>query len=208
MSLSAPTESENKKRSTEMKTDTKFHFLYLGNLFEAKGCLLLLEACLSLKAKGYDFMLDVIGGETNSITAAQYRNEITIRSLSDQVTYHGKKYGEEKEHYFRRANAFVFPTFYSCECFPIVILEAMQHSLPVISTYEGGIPDLVLDGETGYLIPQRDLESLTEKMKQLLLNPEQCIAMGKAGHVHYKKHFTQNSFEHNFITILKKLIEG
>ena len=52
--------------------------------------------------------------------------------------------------YVKREDVFVFPTFYHNECFPLVLLEAMQHHLPCISTTEGGIPGIIDDKETGY----------------------------------------------------------
>jgi glycosyltransferase involved in cell wall biosynthesis len=54
--------------------------------------------------------------------------------------------------FFEKSHIFVFPTFYYYECFPLVLLEAMQHALPVISTDEGGIPDIAETGITGYIV--------------------------------------------------------
>ena len=54
----------------------------------------------------------------------------------------------------------LFPTFYHNECFSLVLLEAMEHGLPCISTTEGGIPGIVDDGKTGFLVPKHDVAVL------------------------------------------------
>lgn len=51
--------------------------------------------------------------------------------------YQGKMFGKEKSGLLQKADVFVFPTYYDNECFPVVLLEAMQHKLPVVTTNEG-----------------------------------------------------------------------
>ena len=72
--------------------------------------------------------------------------------------------------YVKREDVFVFPTFYHNECFPLVLLEAMQHHLPCISTTEGGIPGIIDDKETGYrkFNDKFTLRKLEESMVDIL----------------------------------------
>ena len=63
----------------------------------------------------------------------------------------GRKYGEEKERLFRESDIFVFPTYYDIECFPLVLLEAMQYGLPCVNTDEGGIRDIVVN-DSGFTV--------------------------------------------------------
>ena len=65
------------------------------------------------------------------------------------VRYNGPKYGADKELLWNQADVFVLPTYYYNECFPLVLLEAMQHGVACISTEEGGIPDTIEDSKTG-----------------------------------------------------------
>ena len=58
-----------------------------------------------------------------------------------EMEYVGPKYGKDKEYYWNNADIFVLPTCF--ECFPLVVIEAMQHKLPIVSTDEGGIVDIV-----------------------------------------------------------------
>lgn len=116
------------------------HLLFLSNLLISKGVIVLLDALKILKEKEYTFVCQFIGGETAEINAVQFFEEVNKRELSDLVTYVGRKVREEKEAFFRQADIFVFPTYY--ETFGLVNLEAMEYKLPVISTNEGGIPDI------------------------------------------------------------------
>lgn len=179
--------------------------LFLSNLIESKGVLVLLEACKLLKDKNIDFYCQFIGGE-GDISADQLNDKIKTLGLDTNVSYLGKKYGVEKNNYFQQADIFAFPTYYSNECFPLVLLEGMCFSLPIVSTFEGGIPDVVLDGETGFLVPQKNVLALAEKLELLIQNSELRIKMGCAGRKKYEQEFTLTKFENNLATILEKII--
>ena len=137
------------------------HILFLSNLIKFKGVIDLLDACSILKKNGVQFVCDYVGKETSEITARKFDEKVRIRGLEGVVLYHGAKYGEEKERMWVSANVFVFPTFN--DAFPLVILEAMQHGVPVIATDEGGIPDIIEDEITGFIIPKHNVQCLANK---------------------------------------------
>ena len=124
-------------------------------------------------------------------------------NLESSVTYLGVRYGIEKEAVFEQADIFAMPSFYHNECFPLVLLEAMQYSLPIVSTFEGGIPDVVEDGITGFLVPQRNAQILSEKLEILVNDALLRINMGCAGRAKYEKEFTSETFENSLTNILK-----
>lgn len=187
-----------KRVSTENKPAK---LLFLSNLIESKGVFVLLEACRILKDKGIDFECTFVGGE-GDISSNTFYKKTRELNLIDQVVYIGKKYGEEKNQIFSESDIFVFPTFYHNETFGLVNLEAMQHYLPVVSTFEGGIPSVVDDGVTGYLVPGRDIEVLADKLEYLILNPLTRIRMGIAGRKKYEEKFTLPIFENRIVDIL------
>lgn len=123
--------------------------LFLSNLIESKGVFVLLDACKILKSRGYSFHCTFVGSE-GDITAQQLKEKIDNLDLIENVVYVGKKYGNEKDEFFRKSDIFAFPTYYEYETFGLVNLEAMQFCLPIVSTFEGGIPDVVEDGTTGF----------------------------------------------------------
>ncbi len=84
----------------------------------------------------------------------------------------------------------------------------MQNGLAVISTPEGGIPDIVIDGKTGFLVPQQDSKKLADKMALMIQNPDLRKIMGQEGKKRFEKLFTLNQFENKFISILKEVSCG
>ncbi|WP_157472979.1 glycosyltransferase family 4 protein [Eudoraea adriatica] len=195
---------ENKVLKLITKSNkSKVEILFLSNLITSKGVYILLEACQILQAKKLPFHCTFIGGG-GDVTVEQFQEKVNALGLSNNVHYAGRKYGVEKEEAYSQADIFTLPTFN--ECFPLVLLEAMQFSLPIVSTYEGGIREIVKDGKTGFLVQQQDANALAEKLEILILNPELRLRMGEAGRKHYEKHFTLELFETRFSNIIKELV--
>ena len=180
------------------------HILFLSNLLISKGVVVLLDSLKVLKEKGCRFVCDFVGGETVEMDAAMFQAEVAKRELEGMVVYHGRKYGNDKEAFLNAPDMFVFPTFYPNECFPLVLLEAMQHHLPCISTTEGGIPGIIDDGKTGFLVPKHDAETLAEKIQVLLTDAELRQRMGEAGREKFEKEFTLEVFEKRMAEILRE----
>lgn len=186
----------------DLKKQDRISILFLSNLIESKGVFVLLEACKILKERLLDFECIFVGGN-GDVSEEQFYSKRKELGLEEHVVYEGKKYGLDKEKAFLKADFFVFPTYY--ETFGLVLLEAMQHQVPVISTFEGGIPDVVDDGFTGFLISQKNIEVLADKMEILIKNPELRQQMGKAGRIKYENQFTLEIFENTLTKILKSV---
>ena len=143
-----------------------------------------------------------VGGETAEINAMQFVVEVERRKLNDRVAYAGRKVGEEKNTFFQQADIFILPTMN--ECFPLVILEAMEYKLPVISTNEGGIPDIVKDGENGLICEKQNPYSLADCIAKLLDDEELRVKMGNAGYEKFCLEFTLQRFESRMLDILSQ----
>lgn len=181
------------------------HLLFLSNLIPSKGVYVLLDACKQLKDKGYKFACDFVGGESKEITRDVFEMAVEERGLKDFVVYQGPKYGDDKKKFFADADIFVFPTYYYNECFPLVLLEAMQYKLPIISTDEGGIPDVVKDGINGCVCKRKDPFSLANGIEKLISDKEVRTGMGAHGYKMFKEKFTLYVFNNNMTRILKEL---
>jgi len=103
---------------------------------------------------------------------------------------------------------FVFPTFYHNECFPLVLLEAMQHHLPCISTTEGGIPGIIDDKETGFLIEKHDFHTLADKLEYFIEHPQESERMGENGYRKFQDKFTLRKFEESMVDILNDCLHS
>ena len=191
------------KENRNTHNSSPVRILFLSNLLEAKGVFVLLNACKILQQKELSFKCTFVGAEGN-ISAEQFQQKVDQLNLADQVEYVGKKFGIEKEEMFAKSDLFVLPT--ENETFGLVNLEAMQHSLPVVSTCEGGIPDVVEDTITGYLVPKKDSYALAEKIEILIKNPDLRTKMGKAGREKYEKEFTLQAFETNLLNIFNQVL--
>lgn len=186
----------------EKESSEEVQILFLSNLMKAKGVFVLLEACKILREKQLPFHCTFIGGESD-ITAEIFQKKVTELGLSGKVHYAGKKYGLEKEVAFSKADIFAFPTLN--ETFGLVNLEAMQFSLPVVSTFEGGIPDVVEEGKTGFLVEKGNAEAFADKLEILIKNVELRKQMGNRGKLRFEQHFTLTTFENCFSSIIRKL---
>ena len=180
------------------------NLLFLSNLIPSKGVYVLLDACKILKDRGVVFQCNFVGGESKEMDRRVFEQAVKERGLEGCVLYHGPKYGEEKEQYWRMADVFVFPTFYHNECMPLTILEAMQHGLPVVSTDEGAVPDMVVDGENGFVCRRKDVEGLAMALERLLLDEALRHRMGAEGYRIYQEKFTLQCFEQRFVECLRR----
>ena len=82
----------------------------------------------------------------------------------------------------------------------------MQYSLPIISTSEGGIRDIIDDGKNGFIVQQKDAKNLAEKLEILIKNPLLSFEMGQFGHKKYQKEFTVEMYEKRLIDIFKRVL--
>lgn len=90
----------------------------------------------------------------------------------------------------------------------MVNLEAMQHRKPVISTNEGGIPDIIKDGVNGIICEKRDKDSLANAIQRLLEDKELRAKMGDEGYKLFKEKYTLKKFESNMSEVLAEINSG
>ena len=115
---------------------------------------------------------------------------ITEHRLQDSVTLHGEVAGRQKWDMFSQADIFCFPSHFESETFGLAILEAMSFRLPIIATRWRGIPILVQDGISGFLVPVKDVELLACRIEQLVEDPTLRSEMGIKGREIFLKHYS------------------
>lgn len=150
----------------------------VGRLCEQKGQMLLVRAVQALVAKGIAVHL-VLAGDGEMRGAIE--TLIAECGVQDHVSITGWINGDQVREEMLSARAMVLPSF--AEGLPVVVMEAMALRRPVLTTYIAGIPELVRDGENGWLFPAGDVAELTKALEACLgASPEQLQAMGEAGH--------------------------
>ncbi len=107
---------------------------------------------------------------------------------------------------YQAAEIFALPS--RGEGFGFVYLEAMAHGKPVIGGAHGGAPEVIQDGETGYLVQHGDPVQLATSIDALLANPEQARRMGEAGRQRMENEFRFPAFAKSFKKILRELCES
>lgn len=182
-------------------THTPFNFLFLSNMMEAKGVWVLLKACAILKSKEYTFRCQCVGHWCD-ITETAFVEKVKKYGLENEVQAHGAKYDIEKKSFFQTADAFVFPSFN--EALSLVLIEAMEFSLPCITTYVGGIPSIVKHDQSGFIVRPGSVEELAAAMAYVIEHPQKSIEMGKTGRLLFEEKYTLHTFEQTFKDILIK----
>lgn len=164
--------------------------LSVGQLRERKGLIYLVRACGILKERGLEFCCRIIG---EGPEREQLEQEIQRLGLTDQVSLIGALPQEEVIHQYEAANLFVLPTVEASsgdrDGIPNVILEAMAMELPVVSTWNSAIPEVVQDKQNGLLVPPKDVTDLANALQTLIQDEQMANRMGKAGRITVKERF-------------------
>jgi glycosyltransferase involved in cell wall biosynthesis len=164
--------------------------LSVGRLVAFKGFEHLIEACAELAAGGLDFVCDIVGdGPLRDTLQAK----IDKLNLSARIKLLGSLSQRAVLERIQAADIFALASTTDAkgatDVFPTVILEAMASARPVVSTRLAGIPELVIDGETGELISPGDVRALADALEQLLRDRELRVRYARAGRARIEQHF-------------------
>jgi glycosyltransferase involved in cell wall biosynthesis len=162
----------------------------VGRLVAFKGFEDLIDACAELAHRGLEFNCEIIGdGPLRNDLEAKIEN----LNLSGQVQLLGSLSQQTVLEKLQAADIFALASVTDAQgasdVFPTVILEAMASARPVISTRLAGIPELVVDGQTGVLVSPRDTAALTDALQRLLRDTELRLHYGHAGRARIERHF-------------------
>jgi glycosyltransferase involved in cell wall biosynthesis len=162
----------------------------VGRLVAFKGFEDLIDACAELRRRGADFICEIIGdGPLREMLQAK----IEQLDLSSRVRLLGSLSQNAVLEKLQAADLFALASTTDAQgatdVFPTVILEAMASAQPVVSTRLAGIPELVLDGDTGILVSPGDAGALTEALQRLVYDRELRLRYGRAGRARIEQHF-------------------
>ena len=155
--------------------------LHVGRLVEKKGTALLLQAFAQLRLGAPEARLVIIGdGPERRALEVQ----VAGLGLGEAVRFLGALGPEEVAEWMSRASALAVPSVTArdgdAEGLPTVLLEAAAASLPSVGTHHSGIPEAIVDGETGFLVPEGDAAALADRLAVLLGSPDRQRRMARA----------------------------
>lgn len=159
--------------------------LFVGVICRSKGVEVALDACRQLRERSLDVTFKFMGRFESPSYEREIWRFVEDNGLGDCVEFLGERTGNDKWSAFRRAWIFCYPSFFEAESFGLVVAEAMSFAMPVVATRWRGIQSLVVDGETGFLVPVRDAAALSERIAFLLENPDVANKFGKSGRGRY-----------------------
>jgi colanic acid/amylovoran biosynthesis glycosyltransferase len=182
-------------------------FLTIGRLVEKKGVGYAIQAIARLKASGRYVRYTVAG---DGLLRAELDRMIDGLGLRAEVQLVGPKSHGEVIALMREAHLVVAPCVTAQngdqEGIPNVLKEAMAMGVPVISTQHSGIPELVENGVSGFLVPERDPEALADRLAYLIDHPERWPAMGRAGRERVEAEFDSDKLTKELVELYQQVM--
>lgn len=172
----------------------------VGRLSHQKGYDVLLQALAIAKQDLPPFHLAIVGHDDEGIKA-ELGHMVRELGLSGAVEFKG--FGSDIPKEMAGFDVFLLPSRW--EGFGLVLLEAMASKLPVIASDTGPIGEIVIDGETGFLVPPGEATSLADAIVRLASDPEHGQAMGQAGYLRLLSHFTNTATAQRHVDLYQTL---
>ena len=186
-------------KKTEKQYGTH-RILFLGRLCKAKGIGELFGAVRQLREKYPGVHLYLAGVWEEEELAGQ------MRMPEGCVTETGWIGGDQKQRYLQECDIFVLPSYFEGQ--PVSVLEAMANGCGVVASRVGDIPDMIVDGKTGFLCRPQDTENLREKLDRLLSDPVLCRTLGENARRKAEEEFSIESNIEQLLKIYRGLVGG
>ncbi|RBP26594.1 colanic acid/amylovoran biosynthesis glycosyltransferase [Oceanihabitans sediminis] len=179
-----------------IKVKKEVQLITVGRLVSLKGQLYGLQAVKLLKELNYKIHYTIVGDGKNR---GLLENEVERLGIADCVAFTGRSTQLQVKEYMRESDIFLMTSTFDehtkrREAFGLVSIEAQAMGLPVIGFDSGGFPDTIIDGKTGFVVEDRDVLAMTEKIIYLLENQQMYKSMSKAA-IHHAA-----TFDHEFTT--------
>jgi colanic acid/amylovoran biosynthesis glycosyltransferase len=160
--------------------------LTVGRLIEKKGIEFGLRAVARLAAHGIPLRYNIVGGGP---LRSELEMLVMTLGIADRVSFHGACTHDDVVRHMQQSDVLLAPSVTDeqgeQEGIPVTIMEAMATGIPVVSSFHSGISELVEDGVSGLLLPERDVNGIATAMAMLITKPEQArtLALAARGRV-------------------------
>ncbi|MDJ0696718.1 glycosyltransferase [Mastigocoleus sp. MO_188.B34] len=191
----------------ENPNNDRIRIVSIARLVEKKGIEYGIRAVAKLLIKKSNITYTIVG---DGLLRENLEILIDELGIGEQVNLVGWKHQEEVVSILKDSDLMLAPSITSkngdCEGVPVVLMEAMAMGLVIVSTQHSGIPELVKDGITGFLVPEKDVESLAERMEYLINHPTIRLGMGKAGRKQVEENYNINKLNYQLAGIYEALL--
>ena len=165
--------------------------LTIGRLVEKKGIEYVIRALANVEPFGRTIEYHIVGDGP----LRGYLKDLADRVCPDKrVIFHGSCSSDEVRRQLNQAHLFVLASVTAAngdrEGQPVSLIEAQACGLPILSTMHAGIPEAVIHGESGFLVPERDVAALADRLRFLIVNSDKWQAMGRSGRKHVENEFS------------------
>lgn len=196
-------------RERRRDPDEPTNLLFVGRLEPIKGVAYAIEAAARLIASGRQVDFDIVGGGS---LHAELEALVDRLGVSDRVRLLGPQPQSEVIRKLDEAHLLVAPSVTTeendQEGIPNVLKEGMAVGLPVVGTVHSGVPELVEDGVSGYLVLERDVDGLTDRLAELIDHPERWGEMGRAGRRKVEEEFDIEPLNDELVELYRRLISS
>ncbi len=199
----------NKIKYSERKIQSKEYvkILTVGRLTEKKGHEYALKAIADVIKTHKDISYIIAGdgplkGKLESLASSL--------GITGNVEFFGAIDQDELLKLYEQAHIFILPSVTARdgdqEGAPVVLMEAQASGIPVISTLHSGIPEVVVDGKSGFLVPEKDADALADKINYLIEHPEIWPELGRAGRTTVEEKYDINKLNDRLIEVYAQLV--
>src|SRR3972149_4562799 len=198
-----------KFRFSERKVQDKepIRILTVGRLVEKKGHEYAIKAIAEV-VKRHGNIEYMIAGDGPS--RSKLENLVVTLEIENYVKFLGAVDQDEVLKLYERSHIFLLSSVTASdgdsEGLPVVLLEAQAVGLPIISSLHGGIPEGVLDSKSGFLVPERDVDALVERLEYLIEHPELWSEMGRCGRKFVEERYDIQKLNQRLVKIYKALL--
>ena len=185
----------------------RVRLLTVARLVEKKGIEYALQSVAHLRQTHPNLQYDVIGDGPLEQTLRRLAGQLGLQQVA---VFHGATDSQFVQQRMAEAHLFLLPSVTAAdgdqEGTPVSLMEAQSAGLPVVSTVHSGIPEVVMNGATGFLVPERDVAGLVERLRYLVEHPEVCRIMGRRGRQHVEEQFELRKLNRDLVDLYRQAI--
>lgn len=191
---------------SQKREEEKARVITVARLVEVKGIRYAIEAVARLREQGRSVQYWIVG---DGPKRSELEALVSSLGIGESTTFFGAVTKEKILDFYKQAHLFLLPGVQSSsgavETQGIVLAEAQAVGLPVIATNCGGMPESIRNGESGVLVPPRDVDVLVDTLENLLDAPHHWSEMGRKGRAYVKKRFNVDTQMKELLKLYRKL---